>query len=156
MRDRPSYPLLSWLILVSLGATLGAGGGLVLGKLLHRLSYDYIVIPQEHQNWGLRFGLFVGTLLATGQTVGRRSPLPLLRPLLGLLAVGIITAMGIGLGAWIAQTLYQTGLWQPQQWQLPNPHRQAILVGAIMGRNWGAGLGLTLSVLALNYHSRPR
>lgn len=154
--SRPWYPLLSWLVLVSLGGTLGAGGGLVLGKLLHRLSYDYIVIAQEHQDWGLRFGLFVGTLLASIQTVGRRSPLPLLRPLVGLLAVGIITAMGIGMGALIARTLYQTGLWQPEQWQLPNPSRQAILVGAIMGRNWGAGLGLTLSVLALSYHPRPR
>jgi hypothetical protein len=82
--DRHWYPLLSWLILVSLGAVLGAVGGLVLGKLLHRVSYDYIVIPQEHQDWGLRFGLFVGTLLAAAQTVGRRSPLlrwiPKVRP----------------------------------------------------------------------------
>jgi hypothetical protein len=123
----------------------------VLGKLLHRLSYDYIVIAQEHQDWGLRFGLFVGTLLATAQIVGRRSPLPLLRPLVGLLVVGIITAISIGMGALIAQTLYQTGLWQPEQWQLPNPHRQAMLVGAITGRNGGAVFGIALTLWWLCY-----
>ncbi|AIE74681.1 MULTISPECIES: hypothetical protein [unclassified Synechocystis] len=154
LHDRPWYPLLSWLVLVSLGSTLGAVGGLVLGKMLHRLSYDYIVIPYEYQDWGLRFGLFVGTLLAAAQTVGRRSPLALGRPLLGLLAVATITGIGIGLGAFGSHILYQTGLWQPMQWQLPNPSRQAILVGAIMGRNGGAVVGITLTLLWLRCFPR--
>jgi hypothetical protein len=127
-----------------------------VGKLLYRLSYDYIVIPQEHQDWGLRFGLFVGTVLAAAQTVGRRSPLPVIRPLLGLLLVGIITGISIGLGGLIAHQIYQWGIWQPANWQLPNPSRHAILVGAMMGRNWGAGVGLILAVLALRYYPCSR
>lgn len=147
--DRLWYPWFAWLLVVTLGGILGSLGGLLLGKLLYRLSYDYIVIPQEHQDWGQRFGLFVGTVLAAVQYLGRRSPLPLKNILLGLFAVGVITGIGIGCGGLIANFLYQQGLWRPVEWKLPNPSRHAILVGAIIGRNWGAGLGLISTVLAI-------
>lgn len=154
-QDQRWHPFLAWFLVVALAGTLGSFGGLLVGKLLYRISYDYIVIPQEHQDWGLRFGLFAGTALVAAQSVGRRSPFSITKPLLALLAVGVITGIAISCGGLIAHQLYQTGLWQPVNWQLPNPSRHAILVGAIIGRNWGAGSGLTLAILALRYYLRP-
>lgn len=66
----------------------------------------------------------------------------------------MITGTGIGLGGLIAHTVYQTGLWQPSSWRLPNPSRHAIFLGALTGGNWGAGLGVILTVLWLR--SSPR
>lgn len=143
-----------YIFIILVAGLFGAIGGRVLGYGLYRLSYDYIVIPQEHQDWGLRFGLFVGAILTASHKLGRRQPLSLIQLLLGLILVATITGTGIGLGGLIAHTVYQTGLWQPSNWQLPNPSRHAILVGALTGRNWGAGLGVIFTVLWLRFSPR--
>ncbi|MBD2133996.1 hypothetical protein H6F47_16540 [Sphaerospermopsis sp. FACHB-1094] len=143
-----------YIFIIFVAGLFGAIGGRVLGYGLYRLSYDYIVIPQEHQDWGLRFGLFVGAILTASHSLRRRQPLSLVQLLLGLVLVATITGTGIGLGGLIAHTAYQTGLWQPSNWRLPNPSRHAILVGALTGRNWGAGLGVILTVLWLRFSPR--
>ncbi|MFM7368429.1 MAG: hypothetical protein ACKO2Z_11695, partial [Sphaerospermopsis kisseleviana] len=71
----------------------------------------------------------MGAILTASHKLGRRQPFSLVQLLLGLVLVATITGTGIGLGGLIAHTVYQTGLWQPSNWRLPNPSRHAILVG---------------------------
>ncbi|GCL39834.1 hypothetical protein SR1949_49640 [Sphaerospermopsis reniformis] len=149
MNSRSVRQIGVWIFIIFVAGLFGAIGGRIVGYILYRLSYHYTVIPQEHQDWGLRFGLFVGTILTASHKLGRRQPFSLVQLLLGLVLVATITGTGIGLGGLIAHTAYQTGLWQPSNWRLPNPDRHAIFLGALTGRNWGAGLGVIFTVLWL-------
>ena len=140
--------VLTWCVTVSVAGGLGSLGGRILGYYLYRLSYDYIVIPAEYQDWGLRFGILVGTVLAACQGVNSALSYSKLGPIaLGVLSVGIITGLGIGAGTGVAHLFYHQGWWSIASWQLPNPSRHALLVGAVTGRNYGAALGLGVGAI---------
>lgn len=145
--NRSIYQIIQWILIVVVTGGLGSLGGWLLGYNLHRLSYDYIIIPAEHQDWGLRFGILVGTVLQACHGRGQsdiKQPWPMVW---GLLCVGAITGLGILAGTAIAHTVYHQGWWDVSFWKLPNPSRHALLVGALTGRNYGSALGLGVGAI---------
>ena len=135
-----------WALSVLVGATTGASGGAVLGLLLAKISYDYVVRPSDYMHTGLRLGLLAGTVVAACQVAGHVKPSA--DATTGLLAVClalVITALGIGLGASLGYTALQLGLLDSSGWALPNPTRHALLLGVDRSLHPSGAVGIAVA-----------
>jgi hypothetical protein len=136
-----------WATTVAAGAMLGALGGVVLGELLYRFSYDYVFVPAEIARWGLRVGTLGGVLVAAVQVVGPAAPAP---PRTAGRALGLAMATGTAgcaLGAAFGYGVYQLGWLPAQAWGLPNPTRHAMALGVMVGKSLGVAFGLAWGAL---------
>jgi hypothetical protein len=133
-----------WLLTMAAGAACGAAGGALLGEALYRFSYDYIVVPGELLTWGLRVGSLTGALIAATQVMGPLPPASIGRAALGLSVAALLAALGCLLGAGLGHLAWRAGIPQLPHWKLPNPHRHAMFLGVMVGKDVGVAVGVVL------------
>lgn len=132
-----------WTITVAFGVVAGSCGGALLGQLLSRISYDYIVRPSDYLQQGLEMGLLAGLVVGACEVVGNESASPGAaigpRALAGALVVSLVC---IGCGAAAGYLAFRMGRLDTSGWRLPNPSRHALLMGADSGLRIGAPIGI--------------
>lgn len=140
-RSDAAARLLGWAASVFGTGAAGLLGGALLGTLLARVSFDYVVIPSDVAWRGLQLGLLAGATVGACQVVGRL-PAARIREAAAAAAAALgVAVMGVGAGATIGYAAFRWGWFDTSAWSLPNPSRHALLLGATRGLDAGALLG---------------
>ncbi|MTJ32271.1 hypothetical protein [Aphanizomenon sp. UHCC 0183] len=134
-----------WLVSVLLSTLWGCVIGILLQYSFEQTSIDYDMIPLEQFHWGIRYGLFMGTVIALSATIYKPSRLYLRKILADLLLVTVIIIVTIVIAAIMGVFSYNHGLWETSNWQSPNPRRHVMFISSTYGRD----IGVILSLLAI-------
>lgn len=135
--------LIHWATTLALGLLAGSVGGAMLGQLLARVSFDYIVLSSDYLHRGLQLGLAAGAVVGACQVVGQgRASAGLAIGLRALAAALGVTLLCVGGGVAVAYAAFRWGWLDMSGWRLPNPSRHALLIGADRGLDLGAALGI--------------
>lgn len=132
---------MAWSLIVAAVAGAGALLGGWFGDLIHRVSWDYIVVPEDYRALGLRLGLLAGTILAAALVVGERPLPPVGKVAAAIATLGVVAAVVVAVGGWASVALFEAGRLDTSTWVLPNPRRHALFLGLHRGVHLGPVLG---------------